>query len=208
MTSVWLGGEINGWWQLSLRQVNRSLNGEEFFEPLTAATGVVVLDVEQPPAPTRTSLPSLETATIAPDFTLPDLFDAEVTRGLSSYAGQPVILNFWASWCVPCRTEMPALQNVYDQLRDEGLVVLGINQLYVDELQAAQDFVAELQLTFPHVRDETGSMSEQQYQIMGLPTTYFVSPDGKIMHVQIGQMSDMQIDTLSRQLVAGEKLTP
>ena len=209
--SIWLGGEINGWWQLVPQQVDRSFDVTESYDSLSVApaeNGVAVLDVEQPIVPTRTPIPTPKLSAKAPDFALHDLFDESITRTLSDYAGQPIILNFWASWCVPCRTEMPALQSVYDTLQNEGLMVLGINQLYVDELEAAQDFVAELQLSFPNVRDEDGTVSEQQYQIIGLPTTYFISPNGDIEHIQIGQMSDTQIETLSRQLVAGEVLTP
>ena len=106
-------------------------------------------------------------------------------------------LNFWASWCVPCREEMPALERAYQLYQEQGLVVLGINQLYVDDLAAAQAFVTELQLTFLNVADESGQVSERLYRVVGLPTSVFITPDGEIAHVQIGQMTDRQIDSYS-----------
>ena len=136
---------------------------------------------------------------MAPDFVLPDLFDDSLEYGLASYAGRPVILNFWASWCVPCRTEMPALQRAYEEHRDEGLVVLGVNQTFVDNVDAARDFVDELALTFPNVRDDDGNTSEKLYQVMGLPTSVLITAEGEIAHTQIGQMTDEQIQTFIRE---------
>ena len=92
----------------------------------------------------------------APDFTLPDLFDDSTLFTLSDYRGRPVILNFWASWCVPCRREMPALQATAANYADDGLLLLGMNQTYLDDLAAARVFVEELGLTFPNSRDDGG----------------------------------------------------
>jgi thiol-disulfide isomerase/thioredoxin len=145
---------------------------------------------------------------MAPDFVLPDLFDDSLEYSLASNAGRPVILNFWASWCVPCRTEMPALQRGYEEHRDEGLVVLGVNQTFVDNVDAARDFVDELALTFPNVRDDDGNISDKLYQVMGLPTSVFITAEGEIAHTQIGQMSDEQIETFSKRLLTGKTISP
>jgi thiol-disulfide isomerase/thioredoxin len=139
---------------------------------------------------------------------LPGLFEDSLEHTLTDYAGRPVILNFWASWCVPCRIEMPALQRVYEEHRDSGLVVLGLNQTYMDNPVAARDFVDELALTFPNVRDDTGNISEALYQVIGLPTSVFITADGEITQRQIGQMTDAQIENFSRQLTTGEAITP
>jgi thiol-disulfide isomerase/thioredoxin len=144
----------------------------------------------------------------APEFVLPDLFEESLNRSLVGYRGRPVILNFWASWCVPCKDEMPALQRAFEKYRAEGLVVLGVNQTFIDDLDAARDFVDELALTFPSVRDDTGNTSQHLYQVMGLPTSVLITANGEIAHRQIGQMTDEQIDTFSRQLIAGEAITP
>jgi len=145
---------------------------------------------------------------LAPGFVLPDLFDESLSRSLANYSGRPVILNFWASWCVPCKEEMPALQRAYEEYRDEGLVVLGVNQTFVDDLDEAREFVNKLALTFPNVRDDSGNTSEGLYRVIGLPTSVLITPAGEIAHKQIGQMTDEQIVTLSRQLVDSEKITP
>nr|BAG82764.1 cytochrome C biogenesis protein [uncultured bacterium] len=86
---------------------------------------------------------SVTLGAVAPDFTLPDLFDVETTYTLSTYQGQPVILNFWASWCVPCRREMPALQQTAARYKADGLVLLGMNQTYLDTLSEARAFVED-----------------------------------------------------------------
>ena len=144
----------------------------------------------------------------APEFVLPDLFNDSLEYSLSNYDGRPVILNFWASWCVPCRFEMPALQRAYEDHGDSGLVVLGINQTYMDNPAAARDFVDELALTFPNARDDIGVISETLYQVIGLPTSIFITVDGEIAFRKIGQMTDAQIENYSRQLVTGSAITP
>jgi thiol-disulfide isomerase/thioredoxin len=175
---------------------------------ITPAQAVVVEEiVVATPVPTIAALSSDKLA-LAPDFVLPDLFNDSLNRSLVDYSGRPVILNFWASWCVPCKEEMPALQRAYEKNRDAGLIVLGINQTFVDDLDAAREFVYELSLTFPNVRDDTGNTSEGLYGVMGLPTSVFITPDGEIARKQIGQMTDEQIETFSQQLVAGKAIRP
>ncbi|MFQ5401770.1 MAG: TlpA family protein disulfide reductase [Anaerolineae bacterium] len=155
------------------------------------------------PLPTLPPPPTPEPLETAPDFLLTDLFDETILRKRSDYNGRPLILNFWASWCVPCREEMPALQRAYDEYGPSGLAVLGVNETYIDDLAAAQDFVAELELTFPSVRDDDGKTSDELYRVIGLPTSVFVTPDGEVAYVQIGQMTEEQIQFYSSQLVAG-----
>ncbi len=158
--------------------------------------------------PTFPPLPTPKPLATAPDFILPDLFDETIMRTRSEYDGRPLILNFWASWCGPCRAEMPALQRAYDEYSPSGLMVLGINETYIDNLEAAQAFVTELGLTFPSVRDGDGKTSDDLYRVIGLPTSVFITPEGKVAHVQIGQMSEEQIQSYSSQLAAGGTFTP
>ena len=201
--SIFLVGALNDWWQvLSPESSNRT----SMTDMAATDAAVIVLETEEPPAATHTPLPVAAVTAGAPDFTLESLFDDSSPISLSDYAGRPVILNFWASWCVPCREEMPALQNVYEQYQDDGLVLLGINQTYIDDLQAARDFVEELDLSFPSVRDDTGDVSEREYRVLGLPTTVFITAEGEIAYVQVGQLSQGQIAEYSQRLVAGEAL--
>lgn len=117
----------------------------------------------------------------APDFTLPTLAGGETT--LSAYRGQVVILNFWASWCGPCRAEMPALEQVYAAQRAHGLEVLAVNSTVQDSLAAAHDFAQALGLTFPVPLDHTGTAT---YLVRGLPSTFVIDRRGVIRAVVFG----------------------
>lgn len=119
----------------------------------------------------------------APDFTLDLLGGGQVT--LSEFRGQAVMINIWASWCPPCREEMPAIQNVYENYKDQGLVVLAVNTTNQDSESAAAAFVEEFSLTFPVPLDRTGAVSNR-YQLRGLPSTYFVDRAGVIRSVVVG----------------------
>lgn len=120
----------------------------------------------------------------APDFSLLNPAGNEIS--LSGLKGQAVVLNFWASWCGPCRAEMPELQQVYHQFGKKGLVVLGVNQ--GEPVSIVNDFLAQLQLTFPVVLDQQLQVS-QLYHVNSLPTTFFIDGDGIIREVVIGQMN-------------------
>lgn len=108
----------------------------------------------------------------APDFGLEVPGTGEVVR-LSDYRGQTVILNFWATWCVPCRTEMPDLQAAYEGVPD--VVVLAVNAQEADP--AVIRFIDEFGLTFPVVLDRDGAVREH-YGVLGLPATFFIDADG------------------------------
>jgi len=128
----------------------------------------------------------------APDFTLPTLDGKEVS--LSQFRGQPVLINFWASWCKPCREEMPELIRSYEAHKAEGLMVLGLNLTYSDTMPDAQAFVKELNITFPVLLDQDGTVAERLYQILGVPMSVFINRDGNIERIQVGKMTGQQID--------------
>ncbi len=119
----------------------------------------------------------------APDFTLLTPDGEQVS--LADLHGQPVIINLWASWCPPCRAEMPALQSVYEAYQDQGLVILALNATNQDSLQAALEFTRDLGLEIPILLDPDGRVSSL-YQLRSLPTTFFVDPEGVIRDVVIG----------------------
>jgi len=120
---------------------------------------------------------------LAPDFTLETLAGDSVT--LSELRGHPILVNVWASWCTPCKYEMPAIQKVYEELKDQGLVVLAVNLTKKDDLAAVSTFVQELSLTFPVLLDVDGQV-EEAYQLRGLPSSFFIDGDGIIQSVVIG----------------------
>ena len=128
-------------------------------------------------------MPSPHAGFPAPDFALEDLSGETVS--LADYRGQVVIVNLWASWCGPCRAEMPALQSVYESLSAEGLVVLAVNSTAQDTEEAARAFVTEHALTFPVLLDRADSVS-QAYRLRSLPSTFIVDRQGVIDSVLIG----------------------
>ena len=102
---------------------------------------------------------------------------------LAQYKSQAVVLNFWATWCVPCRREMPDLEAVYRKYRDQGLVVLAINASESSEDIAA--FVSKMGLTFPILRDSQRKATDA-YDVRFLPTTVFLNRDGRVVTREVG----------------------
>lgn len=96
-----------------------------------------------------------------------------------------MVLNIWASWCIPCREEMPAIEKVYQRYKDSGLVVIGLNLTSQDSETDVRAFVQELGLTFPIVLDRDGSVSAH-YQLLGLPSTFFIDRTGIIRSAIVG----------------------
>ena len=128
----------------------------------------------------------------APDFTLPTLDGEEVS--LSQFGGQPVLINFWASWCLPCQEEMPEFVRSYEAHKAEGLMILGLNLTYSDSLPDVESFASEFNITFPVLLDKDGAVAEKLYHIPGLPTSIFVNEDGTIERIQVGVMTSKQVD--------------
>lgn len=123
----------------------------------------------------------LQKGEVAPDFSMV-LEDGRFLR-LSDLQGQPVVINFWATWCGPCRMEMPELVKA---AADEDLVVLAVD---VQEARGAvEQFAAEFQMTMPVVLDSEGKL-RNLYRVPGLPTTYFVGADGAVSSVVVGPLT-------------------
>jgi peroxiredoxin len=111
----------------------------------------------------------------APDFKLKKLNGEEVQ--LSQLRGKAVMINFWGTWCEPCRTEMPAMQKAYEKYKDKGFEILAVN---VAETEiAVSNFVEDYKLTFPILMDSQKE-TVRQYKISPLPSSIFVDPQGKI----------------------------
>lgn len=119
----------------------------------------------------------------APDFTLKTPTGEPYT--LSELQGKAVIINLWATWCPPCRAEMPAMQELYEEYKDQGLVILAINMAYQDAPLDIVPFVNQHGLTFPILLDETGTVANL-YQLRSLPSTFFINRAGIINEVVIG----------------------
>ena len=127
----------------------------------------------------------------APDFKLVST-DGK-TISLSDFRGQPVILNFWATWCAPCRAEFPEFQKA--AVDNAGrLVIIGINNTSADNADSIPAFLEEFGVTFPIVLDETGD-TVKTYQIIGLPTTIFVDSNGIVNEVFTGPLNKAYIES-------------
>jgi len=128
----------------------------------------------------------------APDFLLTTI-DGEETR-LSDYRGQRVIVNFWATWCPPCRAEMPDFQELYES---EDVEILAVNLTESEQgMESVQNFIDELALTFPIPMDENTIVS-QMYEVQAYPTSYMIDSEGKIQFVARGAIN---LDIMEREL--------
>ena len=134
-------------------------------------------------ATTDGRLPAPQVGFPAPGFTLPDLSGMDVN--LADLQGRVVVLNFWASWCPPCRAEMPAFEQAFRKYEDQGLVVLAVNASHQDPFGDMQAFLEPLAPTFTILRDATGAVN-RLYAITSLPTTFFIARDGTIRDLVIG----------------------
>ncbi len=131
----------------------------------------------------------------APDFTLTTFDGRDVT--LSKLRGQVVVINFWASWCVPCRDEAPYLEKTWRKYRDRGVVFIGVD--YVDTEKGALAFIKEFDITYLNGTD-IGTRISDAYHIKGVPETYFVAKNGDLRGNNIGPLTapalDNKIDAL------------
>jgi peroxiredoxin len=128
----------------------------------------------------------------ARDFTLKTLDGEEVS--LSEYRGQVVLLNFWATWCPPCRAEVPEFEEAYRQRAGDGFVVLGVS--VQDPPHLVDSFIEEFQMTYPVVLDEKGVVSKE-YRTPGLPMSLVIDQEGIIQERHLGYLS---ADVLDRYL--------
>ena len=123
------------------------------------------------------------------DFQLVDLNGN--TQSLSQYRGKVVLLNFWATWCKPCTTEMPAMQASFDKLRDKGFVVLAVNELEDDA--KVRDHIKQYGHTFPVLMDRDNKVANQ-FGVFGLPVSVFIDPQGRVQeYIKGGLLTEQMI---------------
>ena len=143
----------------------------------------------------------------APDFTLTDQFGE--THTLSDYQGQTVFLNFWATWCGPCKMEMPDIQALYEDWDENAgdLVVLGVAGPNIGREGSAEDIAAFLEengYTYPVVMDDTGALF-YQYGISAYPTTFMIDPEGNVFGYVQGAVSREIMDDIIQQTMTGQR---
>lgn len=117
----------------------------------------------------------------APDFTLPRVDGQPIS--LQEHRGKVVFLNFWATWCIPCREEMPALEQLHQKYQSKGLAVVAIN--LKESAEQVKEFFQKHTLSFPALLDHNGTVF-REYLVAGMPTTYLIDRDGQILARGIG----------------------
>ncbi|MGC5328592.1 TlpA family protein disulfide reductase [Brevibacillus sp. SYSU BS000544] len=137
----------------------------------------------------------------APAFTLPALYGQEVS--LEQYKGKPVFINFWASWCPPCRMETPDLTTLYEKYKNR-IGFIGVNVTAQDDLENVNDFVNEFHVTFPIALDHSGEVSKQ-YKIIAMPTSYIVDKNGVIVFKKTGVVTKPEIEQVLERILKGEE---
>ncbi len=162
---------------------------------LILAAGLVwiFLSADKTGASTAGRIPVPQKGFFAPDISLATPGGEKIS--LAQLRGKAVILNLWATWCPPCRAEMPAIEKYYELYRDQGLVVLGVNET-AQEYNPLDivPFVSEYGLTFPILLDETGEVA-RKYNLHYLPSSFFINRDATIEEVVVGPVSEALLQT-------------
>jgi len=120
---------------------------------------------------------------------------------LSDFKGRPVVLNFWASWCVECKIEADLLEQTWQEYRDDGVVFLGV--AYVDVEPKSLAYLEEYNITYPNAPDLRSSVSSK-YDITGVPETFFIDKEGNVVHIQLGPVSETMLTGIIDQMLAKE----
>jgi len=139
---------------------------------------------------------------LAPDFELTTLKGEEMR--LSDYRGKAVILNFWATWCPPCRAEMPHMQTFYEKQQENDVEVVAVNLTTEDRgMTEIENFVAEFGLSFPIPMDVDGDIGAL-YQAFSIPTSYIIDREGRVLHKIVGPMDEEMMNGFIDEINEGE----
>ncbi|MBI2912417.1 MAG: TlpA family protein disulfide reductase [Chloroflexi bacterium] len=148
----------------------------------SSSTGERYGPVELPPALVAAGADvSPKEGALAPDFLLERLDGGDLR--LSDYRGQPLVVNFWATWCAPCRREIPQFVSAYDRFRDQGLVIIGVN--LQESKSIVQNYADDFGMKFPIAIDRSGEVAKR-YRLLGLPMTFFIDRQGVVRSVFAG----------------------
>ena len=151
----------------------------------TLAAPTLAAQVITTPTPINNIPLGIAPGQLAFDFTLDDVSGQRIK--LSDLRGHPVVINFWATWCPPCRQELPALQSAYQRFRDKGVILVGVD--LKENAETIQNFTTQFGLTYPLLLDRDGAVSER-YQVRGIPTTVIVDADGVVRARHVGPLTE------------------
>lgn len=151
----------------------------------------------------QSNAPRPEVGEMAPAFNLEFFdgygWDGKTVASLDDMNGQIVVVNFWASWCVSCRTETPELEAAWQKYADQGVVIIGV--AYADVEPKSIAYMEEFGVTFPHAPD-LGTRISNDYEITAVPETFIIDRNGEIAYVQPGPISGSTLDSVIGQLLA------
>ncbi len=167
--------------------VTENYNGSNVNLPTSNNTAATA---ESPLPQTNTAPKDAESTEKAADFTLTDLNGNKVS--LKDFRGKKVYLNFWASWCPPCRLEMSDIQKVYEKYQDKDLVVLTVN--LGEDKNTVENFIHRNNYSFRVLLDSDQSAA-QAYDITSIPVSYFIDSEGNVMSERIGAMTLEQMES-------------
>jgi cytochrome c biogenesis protein CcmG/thiol:disulfide interchange protein DsbE len=173
-------------------QVQVPLGGGGSQPPVNEALPAPEVDLSLPAGP--------QVGLRAPDFTLQTLDGGPL--GLSDLLGNPVVISYWATWCVPCKNELGILTRIFPEYQRQGLQVVTINAIEQDSLDKIQTAVVEMGMEFPVMLDE-GNQFSQIYQAVFFPTTIYVDGSGVIRHIALGDSSEADFRMKIEQLLTG-----
>lgn len=163
--------------------------------PAVAFVAVLALGLE------KSTPSSIDTGSPAPEFELPKLDGGSLSS--RELKGHPVVLNFWASWCIPCREEAPVLERTWRAYRDQGVIFVGVN--IRDAESSAKEFVDEFNITYPVVRDVNLEL-ERELGLTGLPETYFIDEEWRFVSNISGAGQGQQQGTVILGAISEEQL--
>lgn len=173
-------GAVGGFLLVSVLLLFLSVSG-----PRPAASGSAALTPAGAAEPGGNAQPEAPAeGYLAPAFTLPDLTGQAVR--LQDFRGHPVWLNFWASWCAPCRAEMPEMQRIYAKYRDQGLIVLGVD--LAESRETVANFVQQNKYDWTFLLDQDQQIG-RHYYVSGIPAHAFIDREGVIRHYVVSGLS-------------------
>ena len=134
--------------------------------------------------------------TSAPDFTLSSPDGQQIS--LSDYEGQVILVNLWATWCPPCKAEMPTINAFYETHKENGFVVLAVNSQ--EGASTVKNFIQSNDFTFPVLLDTQGQVMDR-YHVRALPTSFIIDRNGVIQHIQTGEITSQQLQAIVEPLL-------
>ena len=136
----------------------------------------------------------------APDFSMTGISGQQIS--LKDLRGQGVLVNFWATWCYPCREEMDDLKAAYEKYKDQGIVILGIDMKEGED--TVRKFTDSYKITYPILIDTDGKVSDA-YNVFGIPSSFFIDREGVIRDIVLGEMDQDSINNKIEKLISLEK---